>query len=215
MAFVRGSLPRLRSRRKRSRSGRRYARRGRGSPVAVNRDKPDRWKGDVGKSVDLYNDWFMKFAPRAFRDTRVRTTKKVQDTFKQTEDLRDIRIETLRREPGILPTLRMVTCPPLARDRLIGLAGVSKSLVERMEKEGKLAVSLPRAELDGQLNRIGDIIQRMVDPDIFPWLKTRKAPDSGEAHRAATIVADRLCGATADPIIRNAQEKRQLGGVGQ
>jgi hypothetical protein len=29
-------------------------------------------------------------------------------------------------------------------------------------------------------------------------------------ERASTIVADRLCGSVADPIIRNAQEKRQL-----
>lgn len=29
-------------------------------------------------------------------------------------------------------------------------------------------------------------------------------------NRSATIVADRLCGAVANPIIRNAQEKRQL-----
>ena len=32
-------------------------------------------------------------------------------------------------------------------------------------------------------------------------------------HRAATIVADRLCGAVANPIIRNAQEKRQLAAI--
>lgn len=32
-------------------------------------------------------------------------------------------------------------------------------------------------------------------------------------HRAATIVADRLCGAVANPIIRNAQEKRQLASI--
>ena len=31
--------------------------------------------------------------------------------------------------------------------------------------------------------------------------------------RAATVVADRLCGAVSDPIIRNAQEKRQLAGI--
>ena len=31
-----------------------------------------------------------------------------------------------------------------------------------------------------------------------------------EAHRASTIIADRLCGSIANPIIRNAQEKRQL-----
>lgn len=33
------------------------------------------------------------------------------------------------------------------------------------------------------------------------------------AHRAATIVVDRLCGAVANPIVRNAQEKRQLAGI--
>ena len=31
-----------------------------------------------------------------------------------------------------------------------------------------------------------------------------------EQHRAATIVADQLCGTVSDPIIRNAQEQRQL-----
>ncbi|CAN2044585.1 hypothetical protein GMMP1_1400031 [Candidatus Magnetomoraceae bacterium gMMP-1] len=39
--------------------------------VAVNRDKVDLWKSDVAKSVDFYNDWFMTFAPKAFRDTRI------------------------------------------------------------------------------------------------------------------------------------------------
>jgi len=33
--------------------------------MAVNRDKPDRWKEDMAKSVDLYNEWFMKSAPTA------------------------------------------------------------------------------------------------------------------------------------------------------
>ena len=32
-------------------------------------------------------------------------------------------------------------------------------------------------------------------------------------YRAATIVADRLCGANANPIVRNAQERRQLGKI--
>lgn len=26
--------------------------------MAVNRDKPDRWKADVAQSVDMYNTWF-------------------------------------------------------------------------------------------------------------------------------------------------------------
>ena len=31
--------------------------------MAVNRDKPDRWKEDIAQSVDMYNDWFIRFAP--------------------------------------------------------------------------------------------------------------------------------------------------------
>ena len=53
----------------------------------------------------------------------------------------------------------------------------------------------------------------MADPDIFVWLN-RSAPASPvEVHRAATVVADRLCGSIANPIIRNAQEKRQLAAI--
>jgi type II restriction enzyme len=44
-------------------------------------------------------------------------------------------------------------------------------------------------------------------------LGSNKQPDQEEVHRAATIVADRLCGTVADPIIRNAQEKRQLASL--
>jgi hypothetical protein len=41
--------------------------------MTVNSDKPDRWKADVARSVDFYNDWFMRFAPKAYRDTRIET----------------------------------------------------------------------------------------------------------------------------------------------
>lgn len=40
--------------------------------MPVNLDKPHLWKADVARSVDMYNDWFMNFAPDAFRQTRVR-----------------------------------------------------------------------------------------------------------------------------------------------
>jgi len=53
----------------------------------------------------------------------------------------------------------------------------------------------------------------MADPDIFVWIDRREPAKEAEIHRAATIVADRLCGAVANPIIRNAQEKRQLAAI--
>jgi type II restriction enzyme len=161
----------------------------------------------------MYNDWFMNFAPAAFRKTRVSVTVNVEDALKATDFLRDIEPATLRRHPEILPTLRMSTCPPIAVDRLIGLAGVSKNLVTCMEDKHKLPPRMPITDADAQLAKIVAIIERMADPDIFVWLGRKHDPSKIEMRRAATIVADRLCGAVANPIIRNAQEKRQLAAI--
>ena len=95
--------------------------------MAINADKPHLWKGDIDRSVDLFNEWFMKFAPKTYRSARVETTKHVEEALLLTKDLGILTAEVLKENPGILPTLRMCCCPPLARDRLIGLAGVSKS----------------------------------------------------------------------------------------
>ena len=181
--------------------------------MAVNRDKPDRWKRDIVQSVDMYNAWFIRFAPEAYRTTRVQATQDVEATLRATQDLRDISVALLKRKPGVLPTLRMATCPPLAVDRLIGLAGVSGNLVKVMEKEQKLPPRMPRPRLERDLEKIGVLIEQMADPDIFAWLPGDRRPSSQERYRAATIVADRLCGAVANPIIRNAQEQRQLAAI--
>lgn len=178
--------------------------------MAVNLDKPQQWKADVAASVDMYNDWFMRFAPQAFRATRIQATKDVEEALRASGNLTDIKPALLRKHPEILPTLRMSTCPPLAVDRLIGLAGVSPNLVKCMELEQKLPVRMPSMVLDAELTKLGNIIEKMADPDIFIWLGRPQPATEVEIHRAATIVADRLCGAVANPIIRNAQEKRQL-----
>lgn len=181
--------------------------------MPVNLNKPELWKADIARSVDMYNDWFMKFAPVAFRETRIKTTESVEDTLHKTSNLADVKPALLRQHPGVLPTLRMSTCPPIAVDRLVGLAGVSKNLVGCME-EGKIPLRMSPALLQAELEKIGTIIEKMVDPDIFVWLESRRPATDAEVHRAATIVADRLCGAVANPIIRNAQEKRQLAAIG-
>lgn len=97
--------------------------------MAVNLDKPHLWKQDIARSVDMYNAWFLKFAPKAFRETRIQTTKDVEATLKATNNLKNVAPSILLMHPEVLPTLRMSTCPPLAVDRLIGLAGVPNSLV--------------------------------------------------------------------------------------
>lgn len=183
--------------------------------MSINRDKPDFWKNDILQSVDLYNRWFMEFAPKAFRDTRVKTANSVEQALINTSYLENISVELLKNHPEVLPILRMSTCPPIARDRLVGLAGVSKSLVENMEDSDHPRVSprMAAERLSEELTKIAFIINKMADPDIFVWLPEKRRPTEQEVQRSATVVADRLCGAVADPIIRNAQEKRQLAAI--
>ncbi len=177
--------------------------------MPINADKPHLWKADTRASVDQFNQWFMKFAPKAYRETRKKTIEDVEKGLSQTKDLTIITPDVIKANPGILPTLRMSTCPPLARDRLIGLADSTKNFVGCLE-EGKLPRLLSPELLDEHLGKITRILSRMLDADIFPWLKEMRRPTKEERYRSSTIVADRLCGAVAEPIVRNAQEKRQL-----
>lgn len=178
-------------------------------PPKINADKPHLWKADIAASVDQFNTWFMRFAPEAFRSTRLQTTEHVKAALLATRNLRAINAATLRANPAALPTLRMCTAPPLAVDRLVGLSGASKSLIRSMEK-GKLAVRMQSAELDEHLSKVCKVITKLLDRDIFPWLNTRDEPIDHDRDRASTIIADRLCSAVANPIVRNAQERRQL-----
>lgn len=181
--------------------------------MGVNLDKPQGWKEDIARSVDLYNEWFLKFAPKTYRGERGKATKNVEAMLRRTKHLRSLTANELRQRPSILFALRMSTAPPIARDRLVGLAGVSKSLVNTMEKDGRLPLQMKKAALDDNLQRIAEMIMRLADVDIFAWLGEDREPTKQQVFRAATIVADRLCGANADPIVRNAQERRQLAKI--
>lgn len=181
--------------------------------MPVNLNKPERWKEDTAASVDLYNTWFLKFAPETYREQRAETTEKVEDTLKLTQDLRDVSPDTLKANPSVISILRMSTAPPLARDRLVGLSGARKTLVYRMDKEGILPARIADEVLSDGLERIGTVIEKLADRDLFVWLEEGRDPEDDERHRAATVVADRLCGALSDPIIRNAQERRQLAEI--
>ena len=68
--------------------------------MPVNLDKPQNWKADVVQSVDMYNDWFMKFAPKAFRETRVETTKAVEATLHATDNHNQHQAGNSAQSPG-------------------------------------------------------------------------------------------------------------------
>ena len=83
-------------------------------------------------------------------------------------------------------------------------------LCQLVMEEGKLAANMSQETLLGHLRSIIKVISRLLDPDIFVWIPDRREPSTEERRRASTIVADRLTGAAANPVIRNAQEKRKL-----
>ncbi len=182
--------------------------------MSVNADKPHLWKADVESSIDFYNDWFIRFAPETYRTQRVNTTQAVLLAFQKTGNLTRLTPEILRETPGLLPILRMVTAPPLARDRLMGLSRVDKSVIMSMEGKENVAPRLPKRMADHalqeSLQRMCAVLSELVDGDLIPWVGSGAKPTKQETDRAATVIADRMCGAASDPIIRNAQEKRQL-----
>lgn len=175
----------------------------------INADRPDRWKADAADSVEMYNSWFLEAAPKAYRDTRAATAKTVSDAFALTDNLASITVTVLRENPEVLATLRMSTAPPIARDRLSGLAGVPKSMVKTME-EGAVPPRMKDAALKTDLQLMCDVLSDLLDLDLYPWLAKAKAANNRDLEMATTVVADRLCGSVADPIVRNAQEQRQL-----
>lgn len=176
----------------------------------INADKPHLWKDDVEASVNLYNRWFLNAAPEAYRGTRLDTIESVAAAFSRTAQMLEINAETLARYPEILPTLRMATAPPIARDRLTGLSHVPKSFVDTVDKTGELPPRTSRSDALVYLSRMCATIVDLLDVDLMAWITEGRDPAKSELELATTVVADRLCGSIADPIIRNAQEQRQL-----
>jgi len=180
----------------------------------MNADKPHLWKADVERSIDFYNDWFIRFAPETYRTQRKATTAAVLDAFHKTRNLTDIAPAVLHDSPGLLQIMRMVTAPPLARDRLMGLAHVGKSLIDALEgkedKPPRLPQRMKKQDLMENLQRLCDVLAELIDDDLLPWVASEEKPSKQDLDRAATVIADRMCGASSDPIIRNAQERRQL-----
>jgi hypothetical protein len=111
--------------------------------MAVNNDKTHLWKTDVERSIDFYNDWFLRFAPDTFRSQRAETTARVAYALELTDYLRNVSPQTLRDNPGILPILRMICAPPLARERLVGLAHLNKNLMNVRIHRGQETVNIP------------------------------------------------------------------------
>lgn len=177
--------------------------------MRLNADKPERWPDDVASSVRLFDEWYLSHAPKTFREERRRATEAVQAAFAATSDFLKLTPEVLEEFPAVVEVLRMATTPPLARDRLIGLAGVGKNLVECLE-EGALPRKMKgKQALTESLTRICAVVEPLLDLEVFPWRSERRRPTRNQRDLAAFVVADRLCSSLSNPIIRNAHQARQ------
>ena len=176
--------------------------------ITLNNHRTEQWRADVIESVEFYNDWFLRFAPQTYVSERNDAAKKVEEAMKKTNDFTQLTANILFETPSLLHIFRLLTAPPVARDRLSGLSSVSKSVVENLE-EGKLP-RIKKALLNEQLGQIVSVIDQLLDRQLFEWLDENRLPSRNERKRASSVIADRLCGADANPIIRNEQEHRQI-----
>lgn len=174
----------------------------------INRKDPDSWNADIQKSVAFYNEWFVNFAPPAFQNARKASVIKVNDAFAKLGSMCDLDDGILIDHPTLLTVLRHMTCPPLACDRLAGLAYVPSSVVKSFESG--VAKQATRVEYAPKLM---DVIRDLLDKELISWIDEGKSPSEQKRQLASFVVSDRLCGAMTDPLIRNEQERRQIRAI--
>lgn len=182
------------------------------SKLSINKKNVDQWKTDVQKSVLYYNEWFLKYAPSTYIKSRQEATAKVETIFQKTDCLNMLSVNMLKEVPEAITILRMATTPPLARDRLVGLADIPRDFIKKLE-EGTLPSKLSESQANLILGKIIAIVNKILDKDIMPWLEKKATPDEIDRLLAEQIIGDRVCGSLADPLIRNEQERRQLSGI--
>lgn len=173
--------------------------------MGINRANPDNWNRDIESSVSYYNNWFMTYAPPTFRKAREKSVESVKNALSLIKSVTDLDASVLMSSPSLVEVLRQMTCPPLASDRLAGLAQVPPSVIKSFAS-GKARESTKRE----YAVKIMDVIAELLDTDLISWIDQDGLPTQRQMELAALVVSDRLCGAMTDPLIRNEQEKRQI-----
>ena len=182
------------------------------SKNSINKKNVDQWKTDVQKSVLYYNEWFLNYAPTTYIKSRQEAIDKVENVLQKTDCLNKLSVNMLKEVPESITILRMATTPPLARDRLVGLADIPRDFIKKLEC-GILPNKLSENQTNLILSRIIAVINKILDKDIMPWLDEKNTPNAIDRLLAKQIIGDRVCGSLADPLIRNEQEHRQLNGI--
>lgn len=171
----------------------------------LNMDKTnEEWARDIATSVLHFNTWFMNFAPNTFIEQRKKAGNVVNDVFRITNNLVNLDAELIMpRRKEIIDVLRMATRPPVAVDRLSGLAGVKNDFVS-----GKIT-HVKGCDSNKLIDKLTKVLNAIFDFDLLPWLIKKEKPNYTDLLVAKTVICDRYSRAIADPIIRNEQECRQ------
>ena len=177
--------------------------------VSINRNRSELWKEDHYASVHLYNTWFMTGAPDAYREARAKVVANVESLFRATNYMRDLTPDILLANPEVVSTLRQTTAPPLAVDRLMGLAYADNNLMKNLEA-GRLPKRMKSAVLRENLERVCQVIDQLLDRTLFEWLEDGSDPTPQQLEVASVVVGDRRANVLANPVIRNVQEARQM-----
>ncbi len=176
----------------------------------INADQEQRWRSDLSAARAAHQTWLLTEGQDAHRRARAKSVVDVERMLDLTSDLRTVTPEILRRNPSILATQRMSTAPPLARERLAGLARAEKSVVLALEQD-RLPGRMSPSELDAQLARICRVIRGTLDPDLFSWLGSHDPPAPAQRRLAVLAVANRLCDSLARDFLRQACRRHDLG----
>lgn len=168
---------------------------------------PQLWEADIARSVDEYNTWYLAHSPGIWADARGRAVEVAAQAMDETDNFREFTPDSLRAFPGALVVARAAVSPMMARDRLIGFAGVSGNLVRSMELENLVPPRLRDAE--AQLERLSIFLGTKLDPGLFPWIGEERDPTEAERDKALLVLGERLTRAFYDPELRNEQERRQ------
>ncbi len=168
---------------------------------------PDLWQPDIDRSVAEYDEWYLAESPTMYADERERAVAEAAEAMSATNDFRSLNPDALVARPGALFVARMSVSPPMARDRFVGFAGVNKSLVTVMERDG--VIPARARQLEVQLEVMCNFLVPLLDPSLFSWLAEDRTPSDEERDRALLVIGERLASAFYLPVLRNAQEARQ------
>lgn len=172
-----------------------------------NSKDPGLWQPDIERSVAEYNTWYLDHSPGIWADARGRAVEVAAQAMDETGNFREFTADSLQAFPGTIIVARAAVSPMMARDRLIGFAGVSGNLVRSMELRNEVPPRI--SDRRGQLGRLATFLVTKLDPGLFPWIPDGRDPTATERDKALLVLGERLTRAFYDPELRNEQERRQ------